>query len=200
MLAFPRLQSTSPNFVSELEAMASRLDMDANAIAGVISLESGFNPAAVNPISNATGLIQFMPSTAVALGTTVSALKQMSDVQQLEYVEKYFRPFVGKLTTRGDYYLAVFMPKFVGKPDTDIISVKGRKVYDQNAVLDGDKDGVLTVGDVRAKLLNRIRLAEGQPEILVKPPAGAGATWAIILGVGAAVFIGTVTLKKAAVT
>lgn len=196
MLAFPRLSSTSSGFVAALEAMASRLGMDTNAIAGVISLESGFNPAAVNPISNATGLIQFMPSTAKALGTTVEALRQMSDVDQLEYVEKYFRTFVGKLATRGDYYLAVFMPKFVGKPDTDVISTKGQKVYDQNSVLDADKDGVLTVGDVRLKLLNRIRLAESQPEIQVVPPKGTGAAWALILGVGAVVFVGTVNMKK----
>jgi hypothetical protein len=203
MLAFPRLSSTSPGFVQALEAMASRLDMDANAIAGVISLESGFNPAAVNPISNATGLIQFMPATAAALGTSVDALRQMSDIDQLAFVEKYFRAFAGRLVTRGDYYLAVFMPKFVGKPDTDVISTKGQKVYDQNKVLDGDKDGVLTVGDVRMKLLNRIRLAEGQPEIVpgpgpLGPSGGTGAAWAIILGIGAAVFVGTVTMKKKA--
>lgn len=45
------------------------------------------------PGSGAIGLIQFMPSTAKGLGTSTSALKQMTAVDQLAYVEKYFAPY-----------------------------------------------------------------------------------------------------------
>ena len=37
----------------------------------------------------ATGLIQFMPATAVGLGTTCEKLRQMSNVEQLDYVKKH---------------------------------------------------------------------------------------------------------------
>jgi hypothetical protein len=204
ILPFPGIDKTSSEFRTELEAMASRLGMDANAIAGVMSLESGFNPAIQNPLSSATGLIQFMPKTAVGLGTTVEALKQMSDVEQLVFVEKYYRQFAGKINTRGDYYIAVFMPGFVNAHDTDMIALKGSKVYDQNAVLDGDKDGRLTVGDVRKKLLDRIRLAEGLPPLGEPLPSsgvsskGAGIAWALTLGLAGFIFVGTLRKPKRA--
>lgn len=84
---------------------------------GAMNIESSINPSAVNPTTGATGLIQFMPGTARALGTTVEALKQMSNVQQLDYVYKYFFPYKGKLNTFADVYLTIFYPAAVGKPD-----------------------------------------------------------------------------------
>src|SRR5215203_1006885 len=64
--------------------------------------ESGrsFDPGKKNLAgSGATGLIQFMPSTAKALGTTVAKLAAMSPVEQLNYVWKYFKGYKGKLKT-----------------------------------------------------------------------------------------------------
>jgi hypothetical protein len=50
------------------------------------------DPKATNPQSFATGLIQFMPkTTAPNLGTSREKLLAMSDVEQLDYVDKYFR-------------------------------------------------------------------------------------------------------------
>ena len=57
--------------------------------------ESRLNPQAVNPISGATGLIQFMPSTARG-GTTTAVLKRMSNVQQLDYVLALFTTLQGQ--------------------------------------------------------------------------------------------------------
>jgi hypothetical protein len=41
-------------------------------------------------VGRATGMIQFMPSTAKKLGTTTRALYAMSAPQQMEYVQRYF--------------------------------------------------------------------------------------------------------------
>ena len=41
------------------------------------------------------GLIQFMPATARGLGTSDVELASMTDIEQLDYVEKYFAQFQG---------------------------------------------------------------------------------------------------------
>lgn len=46
--------------------------------------------------SGATGLIQFMPATAQGMGTTTAALAAMSAVQQLDYVQRYFKPYAAR--------------------------------------------------------------------------------------------------------
>lgn len=146
------IRSTEGEFRRGLAELAERLKLDANAIAAVMQNESGFDPAAVNPSSGASGLIQFMPQTAKGLGSSVEAIRKMSRPEQLPLVEKFFKPFAGKLHTARDHYLAVFMPNRVGHPPDEVIAVAGEKVYDQNKGLDVDHDGVLTVGNVGAKV------------------------------------------------
>jgi hypothetical protein len=68
----------------------------------------------VNKISGATGLIQFMPSTAKSLGTTTDVLLSMNNIQQLNYVLAYLRPYKGKMNNFVDVYLAVFYPAAIG--------------------------------------------------------------------------------------
>ena len=55
------------------------------------------------------GLIQFLETTAASLGTTTSKLANMSEVEQLEYVEKYFMPYAGKIETIEDIYMAIMI-------------------------------------------------------------------------------------------
>lgn len=137
---------------ARLEELAGAHGWNVNAIAAVIQIESGGKPSAVNKTSGATGLIQFMPSTAKTLGTTVEALRGMSALEQLDFVERYYeRTLAGFMPTDpGDYYVATFMPAYLGRADSDVIARKGEKVYDQNTGLDFDQNGELTVGDVRA--------------------------------------------------
>lgn len=87
-------------------------------LANLINHESRFNPQAVNGSTGATGLIQFMPSTARGLGTTTAALKAMSGPQQMAYVDKYLSKFKGKFNSPADTYMTVFYPAAVGKPAT----------------------------------------------------------------------------------
>jgi len=136
---------------ARLEELSLAHGWDVNAIAAVIKIESGGKADAVNKLSGASGLIQFMPETAKNLGTTIEALRSMSALGQLDFVERYLERALGGVVPSdpGDYYIAVFMPAYIGRADSDVIATKGEKVYDQNAGLDVDGNGKLTVGDTR---------------------------------------------------
>lgn len=95
----------------KLVQMSDRLGADAYDVANLINFESGGNPKARNKISHATGLIQFIPSTASRMGTSVDTIYQMSALDQLDLVEQYFSPYRGKLNTVQGVFMAVFYPK-----------------------------------------------------------------------------------------
>lgn len=126
-------------FAEKVNNISGELRIDPNWLMFVMWFESKLNPQAVNPISGATGFIQFMPSTARSLGTTTNVLRHMSNVQQLDYVLAYLRPYKGRMKRWIDVYLAVFYPKAMGKPDfviTSDIVAKQNKIFDINKDLD----------------------------------------------------------------
>lgn len=122
----------------------------------VMWFETGrtMNPKAVNPISGATGLIQFMPATARSLGTSTEALKKMTNVEQLPYVKKYLTPYKGRMKDWLDVYCAVFYPVLIGKPDNYVIDRS--VVVRQNPIFDINKDGVIHKYEIRAALLKTV--------------------------------------------
>jgi hypothetical protein len=127
--------------------------------------ESGrtFSPSKKNLAgSGATGLIQFMPDTAIKLGTTTAALAAMSAEDQLNYVYKYFRPYAGRISSLSDMYMAILWPPAVGQPDDFELWNKRTKptTYRQNAGLDANKDGSIIKAETAAKLY--AMKAEGQ--------------------------------------
>lgn len=142
-----------PDFNKKLEKVASALGVRANDLLAVMKRESRVSPSAVNSTSKAIGLIQFMPKTAAALGTSTGALAKMTAVEQLDYVYKYYKMLGLKPgSDAGAIYMTTFYPAAAGKPDGHVISSKGNLIYDQNKVLDQNKDGQLTVGDVKASV------------------------------------------------
>jgi len=148
-----------PDFNNKLQRVADSLGVDKAHLIAIMQAESGMDPAAVNRQSNATGLIQFMPKTAKSLGTTVEELRTMNAVDQLDYVYRYFKMVgVKPGMNAGDLYMAVFMPKHVGAPDNTVLGQQGSsdpfsaKVYAQNSGLDKDRDGAITVSDVKSRV------------------------------------------------
>ena len=126
-------------FTEKVNNICTELRIEANWLMFVMWFESKLNPQAVNPISGATGLIQFMPSTARGLGTTTDVLKRMTNVQQLDYVLAYLRPYKGRMKRWVDVYLAVFYPRAMGNPNfviTSDIVAKQNKIFDLNKDLD----------------------------------------------------------------
>jgi hypothetical protein len=161
------IERVSNAFLSMLLDMASRLGTDADWHLAVMSVESGLRPEAVNPNGGATGLIQFMPATARHLGTTTADLFDMSAEEQLEYVEKYYHPFAGKMHSVEDVYMATFMPSMVGRGSDNVISTEGEAVYEANKGFDRNGDGVITNGEVGATARNVLAAAASRPRIQV---------------------------------
>ena len=140
------------------EALALPPETGASDLMDCMAWESAetFSPAIKNLAgSGATGLIQFMPKTAISLGTTTTALARMTAEDQLNFVYKYFRPFKGRLKNLGDVYMAILWPDGVGKPDSYVLWEKGQRptTYRQNAGLDVNRDERIT----RAECLVKIR-------------------------------------------
>jgi hypothetical protein len=85
-------------FMTKLNDICKKLSIpNVNWMLLIFYKESKINPHIQNIDTKATGLIQFMPATAKGLGTTTDALKNMTAVEQLDYVYKYFKPYAGKI-------------------------------------------------------------------------------------------------------
>lgn len=129
------IYNLSLNEAQWLQAVADRFGFPPEWLANLVNFESGgtFNPAIQNSIG-ATGLIQFMPATALGLGTTTSALKAMTFKQQLAYVDRYlqqelesaaapkglYNKQTGKVSnafTQTDLFMLIFYPAAVGNPN-----------------------------------------------------------------------------------
>lgn len=147
----------SAAFRDKVRVISARLGCDPSDLMSCMAWESGrsFSAGVKNMAgSGATGLIQFMPNTAKGLGTTVEALAKMSAEQQLDWVEKYFAPFRGRLKDLTDLYSAILWPTAVGKPLEYVLWDKRTKpeTFRQNAGLDVNKDGIITKAETAAKL------------------------------------------------
>lgn len=148
-------------FLAKVEAWAKKRGYDPNWLMQVMYNESGLNHRIVNSIG-AAGLIQFLPSTAKSLGTTTTALINMSNVDQLDYVFKYLDMYRGKIYSFIDMYFAVFFPLAIGKPMDWVFktaSIAGSTIARQNPSFDLNKDGTLTVREVQQAMLNKVPAA-----------------------------------------
>ena len=156
--------NVTPEFLREVEAMAERLGTRPEYLLSMMSFESGLDPAAVNPVSGATGLIQFMPDTAAGLGTSTEALRGMSAMEQLKYVEDYLEPFKGELGTLEGVYTSVLSGSPQPDPDTTLFSA-GTAAYSQNSALDLNDDGRITSGEATQKVRDEVDGALPPPQL-----------------------------------
>lgn len=155
---FDTVQANSKNaneFFAELAKMATRLNLNFDWVCDAMWCESRFKPTAYNPYG-AAGLIQFVSSTAKGIGTTLEAIRTMSNVKQLYYVEKYLKSQIlsaGKPKDWIDTYCLVFQPAWVGKPDTATLS---NNAYKGNYFLDLNKDKRITKAEFRIWANNQL--------------------------------------------
>ncbi len=152
-------------FVTKVKQVAKRLGINPNWLMAIMYFESAktFSPSITNSIG-ATGLIQFMPNTAIGLGTTTAALRQMTAVQQLDYVEKYYLQNYKylKITAASSYvdtYLITFFPAAVNKGLDFVIQTKNLSaalIAKQNPIFDVNKDGKITVREIQEVMLKKL--------------------------------------------
>lgn len=156
---FKRKWPVSDEFKTKVIDIATKLKMDPDHLMAVMAFETGgkFKANTKNMAgSGATGLIQFMPATAKGLGTSVEELAKMTEIEQLDYVYKYLRPFAGKMKTLEDAYMAVLYPAACGKGPNHVLFRRGTITYKQNAGLDINKNGFITVGEAAAKVRSKL--------------------------------------------
>lgn len=151
----------SPTFKARVLWTADALGCDPNHLMACMHWESGgtFRADIKNAAgSGATGLIQFMPKTAIGLGTTTGKLAAMTAEDQLRYVYEYFKPWVGRLANLGDVYMAILWPKGVGKPDHYVLFDRSKTpiTFRQNSGLDVNKDGLVTRAECLVKVNERL--------------------------------------------
>ncbi|GAB3970843.1 hypothetical protein GCM10028806_19610 [Spirosoma terrae] len=153
-LAYENLVPSSyrAGFLAKVQAISNRLQIDPNWLMIVIRFESAgtFSPSVKNPYSEAYGLIQFTKVGVSGLGVTLDQIKVMDAITQLDYVEKYLKPYTGRMTDLYSVYLAVFAPVYIGRPDAQKVYVSPSKEYTSNKALDTNNDGVITVGEIKA--------------------------------------------------
>ena len=164
--SMPKSVSSDKEFLIEVDNLAKKYNVSAGDLLAVMSFETGgtFDPAQKNLAgSGATGLIQFMPSTARGLGTTTEDLARMSRTEQLKYVDKYLSNKGIEGGSISDIYMAVLFPAAVGKPDSFVLFGRGASTfgstdyskpiyYDQNRGLDINNDGSITKGEAASKV------------------------------------------------
>lgn len=150
----PGSRNVSRAFKQRVIEIARRLDVNPNYLMAVMSFESRLDPRAVNPRSGATGLIQFLPSTARGLGTSTAALRNMSAERQLDYVERYLAPYRGRMDNIEDAYMAVFYPAAIGRQSSSVLFRRGSDAYTGNAALDLNRDGAVTKREAATHVRN----------------------------------------------
>lgn len=198
-------------FIEAVNALAQKYNIDANDLIGLMHSESGVNPQARNR-SGATGLIQFMPNTARALGTSTDALYGMNRTQQVAWVDRYFA--MNRLprgATAGNLYASVFLPAYTSRPPNFVVARRGGpndaganpngSWYAQNSGLDLNRDGGITIAELGQ------RVSQKRQEIGLGPSSIGGgfrsamntignAATNVATGAGAAISAGTGMISR----
>lgn len=151
--------SEMEEFEEKVNEISKKLDIAPDWLMAVMYAESGFDPRADNKKgSGAVGLIQFMPFTAGSMNLSTAEIRSMDAVEQLDYVCLYLqgmRKRGGNFTGLTDLYLSILYPKARGKSDGYVLFAKPGRAYHQNAGLDENRDGRVTVEDIDRRMLRK---------------------------------------------
>ena len=114
----------------------------------VMWFESKINPSARNKYTSATGILQLLSMYYKKWGYTRSEFANLSRIQQLVYVEKYFSIWLSikqekHYTELIDWYCLVLKPSLAGKHKNTVFARRGSNSYRYNKGFDLNKDGVI---------------------------------------------------------
>ena len=142
-------------FIKKVKEVSTRLGINPNWLMLVMYMESNINHRAINTISGATGLIQFMPFVAIQMGTTTEGLLNMSNVEQLDYVERYFKKYAKYISGFTDLYLVTFYPAALIEKRADSWNFP-TVVYTYNKGLDRNGDRIINLGEWKEYIISRV--------------------------------------------
>lgn len=157
-MKLPYEEKVGEEFAIKVIQLSNLLGIKPEWLMICIAIETAktFSATIKNPFSDAIGLIQFMPSTALGLDTSTYELSQMSEVEQLNYVYKYLSMYKGKMHSLEDVYLSIFYPAAVGEPDNYKMGLTPelqKKIAIQNPAYDINKDNVVEKREVREAIM-----------------------------------------------
>lgn len=163
LLFINRVQYNREAFSDKVEEISAKLGILPDWLMFLMDFESGISSTRENSCGCA-GLVQFCPNTysapcvpAVDYKTIggvqykISDIKKMSNVDQLNLVYEYLKPFKGDMREYYDLYFAILFPSALGKEDSYILNTKSNPVFDLN------KNGSITVEEVKQFLDNRVK-------------------------------------------
>jgi hypothetical protein len=160
-------------FLNEVNRVAEGIPgIDSTDLLRIIGFETigSFSPSEKSRTSSATGLIQFLESTAEGLGTTTAELAAMSREEQMKFVEAYLKPYKNRIKNFGDLYMAIHYPRGIGKDDDYVLYRRGSDAYDANKSLDVSGDGTVTRREAIARASS---FGVPQDQITVEPVSSA---------------------------
>lgn len=147
----------SEDFRKKVFAIGDELKVNPQYLMACMAFETGGKFKANTPgkKSGAVGLIQFIPGqNDKFLGKTTAQLKVMTEVEQLDYVQKYFRHWMDEkkvpLVSLGDVYACILWPAGIGQPEDFVYFRAGDGNYEANDGLDREKKGRVTKADATA--------------------------------------------------
>lgn len=145
-----------PKFLEKVKTIANKVNCNYRDLLAVMNAESGINASIRNPNGTATGLIQFLESTAEGLGTTTDKLAAMKPIDQLDYVERFLvrnKSAAGFSSSEklsgGDLYSLVFLP---ARAKREVLTEKGERFYDANSATDLNNDGKITKDELTQRV------------------------------------------------
>lgn len=164
---------TREQFIQRAKQAAQAVGIRYEWLMSVILVESMFKPNALNASSGASGLIQWVGSTAKSLhGLTTAQIREMDGLQQLGLIVELFKKqgHSGKMHSLDDVIMSVHYPAYMGKERSKVLYSQGSQAYALNKTFDtdtakgGNSDGSVTLGEVvdRYKYFVRVRLGDAE--------------------------------------
>lgn len=155
-------------FLDKVKQVARNINCDYEDLLAVMNSESSMKPDAAyknqNGEKTAVGLIQFTKNHAIpelnrryGLDLTVEKIENMSALDQLDLVEKYYKMNEGRLPkgrklTAADLYAVTFLP---ARAKREVLTRSGEDYYDSNRGLDVNGDGAITKSDLNVRLAEK---------------------------------------------
>ena len=91
------IKENREEFIKRVKEVAHFLEVQPEHLMFLMWFETAHTlDSSIQNSIGATGLIQFMPKTAIGLGTTTEKLKNMRKVEQLVFVQMHLAPFKGR--------------------------------------------------------------------------------------------------------
>ena len=157
-------EKLGPEFLAKVKEVANNINCDYKDLLAVMNAESGLNPAKQNSAGHQMyGLIQFSEDSAHMVGTTHAKLVRMSAVEQMDYVEKYYKYWIeekgwqGRILSAADLYALTLAP---GRAQNNVLYTKAAnsKQYFANKGIDinfGNGDGKIDKRDCEAFIASK---------------------------------------------